>query len=124
VASDDEDADDEFMQVDPTQQADSSAIEFSFEDAGDDDSRDIASDEPVEFSVDDTCTNLTARFDQENTPHPRAPSSLQVAAAATPLTSNTMSNHALPSSSNTQNLPAPLDPQYTTDTGPAGARDP
>ena len=84
----------------------------------------LASDEPVEFSADDTRTNLTARFDQEHTPNPRAPSSLQAAAAATPLTSNTMSHHTLPSSRNTQNLPAPLDPQYTTDTGPAGARDP
>ena len=127
----DEEDDDVFMQVDPIQHDDPSAIDISFEDADEDDDYEddpgdtASTDRPVDFNVDNTvCTNLTERFDQVDNPSTRAFSSLQVAATSTPRTSNTTSTQVLPLSPITRTLPAPLDPQYTSDTGPAGASEP
>ena len=119
-------ADDTFMQVDQTQPESPLAVDISFEEAEDDDEFNPASPDQLLFPTDDTCTNLADRFDQEDLSTIRSFSSLQVAAAATPRTSNTTPTmqDLLPSSNPTQHPPAPLDPQYTTDTGPAGANEP
>jgi hypothetical protein len=117
----DEDVED-YMQVDQTQQDSSSAIDTSFDDADDEeDAEETSSNRSHSSDGAGTCTNLTTRFNQAAPEVPQALSSLQVAAASTPRTSNSMSHHDPPSSHIDRNLPAPLDPQYTSETGPAGA---